>query len=531
MMNRREFMKAPAGSALAAAGLAGAQVTSSRRTGAGAQPNIILLMADQVTPFMLAPYGQTVAHTPALISLAQRGTVFDAAYCASPLCVPSRMCLATGRLPHKIQAYDNASELPAHLPAFIQYLRGAGYRTIASGKCHFIGPDQLHGFDERLTPDIFPADFSMLPDWRLGPVFNRGTSVGEMLRMLGPSKWTPQLGFDQMTFDRAIARLREYAIGNHSGQPFFLKVSFTEPHDPFTTTRRFLDLYKNAEIPLPKDYGSILKLSPTYEWFVIHHGINRVKLSPARIREARRNYLAMISWVDDRIGKLLAELRRLEIDQNTVIIFTSDHGEMLGEHGQWSKRLMLEWSIRVPLIISAPGLLPQGRRVAAPVSLIDLFPTLTELAGAKVETAIDGRSLVGLLNGTERGRGRAVVAEYLGEGTIEPIRMIRWEQYKYITVNGYPPQLFDLGTDPHETVNAAGRTEYAQAEKQLREMAEQDWDGPALKRAVIENQEERRVVRRSTHQHGRAPHWDFEPVETGVYDPRSDFTTRCCDSS
>ncbi|MGH9469012.1 MAG: choline-sulfatase [Terriglobia bacterium] len=528
-MNRREFMKTPVEGALVS-GLAKNQTARSAQRASDPQPNIILIMADQVTPFMLAPYGQTVARTPALSFLARTGTVFDAAYCASPLCVPSRMCLATGRLAHKIQAYDNASELPTHLPSFVGYLRGAGYRTIASGKCHFIGPDQLHGFDERLTPDIFPADFSMLPDWRLGPVFNQGTSIGEMLRMLGPSKWTPQLGFDQMTFDRAIARLREYAIGNHEGQPFFLKVSFTEPHDPFTTTRHFLDLYKNADIPLPKDYGSILKLSPTYEWFIIHHGINRVKLSPARIREARRNYLGMISWVDDRIGKLLAEMQRLGIDKNTVIIFTSDHGEMLGEHGQWSKRLMLEWSIRVPLIVSAPGLLPEGRRVAAPVSLIDLFPTLAELAGAKVETAVDGRSLLGLLKGEESGGERAVVAEYLGEGTIEPVRMIRRENYKYITVNGYPPQLFDLSADPHETVNAAGRAEYAQAERRLRELAEKDWDGPALKRAVIENQEERRVVWRSTHQHGQPPHWDFQPVEKGVYDPRSDFTVRCCDS-
>ena len=215
------------------------------------------------------------------------------------------------------------------------------------------------------------------------------------------------------------------------------------------------------EIPLPRDYGDIRRLSPTYDWFEIHHGINRVKLSPARIREARRNYLGMVSWVDDRIGKLLAELRRLELDQNLVVIFTSDHGEMLGEHHQWSKRLMLEWSCRVPLIVSAPGQLPEGRRIDAPVSLLDLLPTFADLTRTGIDTEVDGRSLMPLLSGAENGHARTVIAEYLGEGTIEPIRMIRREQYKYITVNGYPAQLYDLHTDPDESVNMAGRAEYS----------------------------------------------------------------------
>ena len=141
-----------------------------------------------------------------------------------------------------------------------------------------------------------------------------------------------------------------------------------------------------------------------------------------------------------------------------------------------------------------------------------------------LDTEVDGRSLLPLLKGTESGGERPVISEYLGEGTIEPIRMVRWRHYKYITVNGYPPQLFDLHADPDETVNAAGRPEHAAAEATLRELAAKDWDGPALKNAVIQNQQDRKIIL-SVKGDGIAPNWNYRPVETGPYDPKSDFET------
>ncbi|MBV9084492.1 MAG: choline-sulfatase, partial [Acidobacteriaceae bacterium] len=478
------------------------------------KPNILFIMADQLTPFMTSVYGQKVARTPNLDRLASRGTVFENAYCNSPLCVPSRTSMFTGRQVAPIEAWDNGAEFAAHRPTFVHYLRLAGYRTVVSGKTHFIGPDQMHGFDERLTPCIFPAGFVMITDWRLGARINNGTSMQSMLRMLGPSKWSRQLGYDEEVFRRAIGRLRRYATGKQD-EPLFLNVSFTQPHDPFTTTAEFLNLYRASDMPLPKDSGDIKKLSPTYEWFEVFHGTNLEKLPPERIREARRNYLGMISWIDNRVGQLIDELDRLGMADNTVVIFTSDHGEMCGTHGQWSKRLMLEWSARIPLIVSIPGR-PGGRRSPALVSLVDLFPTFTELAGAKLETPIDGRSLLPILNGTEHGRDREVVAEYLGEGTLEPIRMIRSGQYKIITTNGYPPQLFDLERDPDETTNLSGDRTYSAIEKKLINKAEQGWDGPALKRSVLGSQQERLLIR-SINQHGTPVHWDYEPVEPGPY--------------
>ena len=446
-MRRREFVGALA-APLAAGGCPAAPSPSGL-------PNIVLIMADQMTPFMTRPYGQKIAVTPALDRLAASGTLFENAYCNSPLCVPSRTSLFTGRLPAAVESYDNASEFAAHQPAMMHYLRRAGYRTAVAGKCHFIGPDQLHGFEDRLTPCIFPADFSMLPDWRKGPVYNKGTSVQSLLRALGPSQSNRQIAYDQAVFDRSLAYLRRYAAEG-AQKPLFFNISFTHPHDPFTTTQKFLDLYRDADIPLPKDHGDIRRLSPTYEWFIIHHGLDKEKISEDRIREARRNYLGMISWVDEKIGLILDELERLDLRRNTLVIFTSDHGEMLGEHGQWSKRLMLEWSVRVPLILSQPGKIPEGKRAGAPVSLIDLFPTVAAVAGAKPETPLDGHSLLPLIEGPEDGRDRQVIAEYLGEGPIEPIRMVVWRSLKYITVNQYPPQLYDLRKDPEETTNLAG---------------------------------------------------------------------------
>lgn len=502
-MTRRGFVQLPA--ATLAAGKMAAQTPAAAGSGL---PNIVLIMVDQMTPFMTSPYGQAIARTPNLQRLAAAGTLFEHAYCNSPLCVPSRFSMFTGRLPQHVGAYDNASEFDAHLPTIPHYLRRAGYRTAVAGKCHFIGPDQLHGFDERLTPCIFPANFAMLWDWVQGPAYNKGTSVQALLRMLGPSKANHQMNFDQMVFDKSIERLQQHAASGQR-QPLFLNVSFTHPHDPFTTTQEFLDMYKDADIPLPKDHGDIRRLSPTYEWFVIHHGLDREKIPPERIREARRNYLGMISWIDRRIGLILDQIDQLGMAENTVVVLTSDHGEMMGEHGQWSKRLFLEWSGRVPLIIRAPGRIPAGKRVKAPVSLIDFFPTFAEIAGVKVETPLDGRSLLPLIDGREDGRDRAVIGEYLGEGTIEPIRMVRSGNYKYITVNNYPPQLFDLEKDPEESVNAAGKREYAAVEKDLRKRAESGWDGNALKKAVLTNQKERAIVH-SMSRFGTAPNWNYD---------------------
>lgn len=461
----------------------------------GALPNILFIMVDQLTPFMIGPYGQRAAITPNLDRLAREGAVFDNAYCNAPLCVPSRTSMFTGRLPARVESWDNASEFKADIPTFVHYLRSAGYRCAVSGKTHFIGPDQYHGFHQRLTPCIFPTHFAFMHPWSKGPYRIDGTSIQVGLAKVGASEINGQIDFDEMTCGRALEMLRRYALPSKNKPPLFLNVSFTQPHDPYCAPRRYLDMYRNVEIPMPMPYDDIRKLSPTYDWLRIVHGLDLETLSPERVREARRSYLAMCTWIDRRIGRLLDELNRLGLAGNTMVVLTSDHGDMVGEKGQWFKRCYLEWSARVPMIVRWPGRVSAGTRVGAPVSLVDLLPTFAEAARIPVRTGIDGRSLLPLMDGLENGRDREVIGEYCGEGTIEPVRMVRRGDYKYITVNGYPAQLFDLKKDPGENVNAAGRSEYSEIERELRARAEKDWDGHALKQKVIASQEERDFLR------------------------------------
>jgi choline-sulfatase len=485
--------------AAVAAGSEAAQVIASapgpRGQSGGKPPNILFILVDQMTPFMIGPYGQRAAITPNLDRLARNGTLYENAYCNAPLCVPSRTSVFSGRLPASVESWDNASEFRADTPTFMHYLRAAGYVTAVSGKTHFIGPDQYHGFNERLTPCIYPTHFKFMHPWSKGPYYIQGTSIQVGLGKLGVSEINGQIDFDTMAFGRAIERLNRHVLEGKDRPPLFLNVSLTQPHDPYCAPKRCLDMYKDVEIPMPKPHDDIRKLSPTYEWVRIVHGIDKETVSPEKVREARRCYLAMCTWIDDRIGLLLSELERLGMARDTMVVLASDHGDMVGEKGQWFKRIYLEWSARIPLIISWPGRVPAGKRVGSLVSLVDLFPTFAEAAGVQVRTPIDGRSLLPLADGRENGRDREVIGDYCGEGTVEPIRMVRRGDYKYITVNGYPPQLFDLKKDPDENRNVAGLAEYSQVERELRARAEKGWDAQEVKRKVLASHAERDFLR------------------------------------
>jgi choline-sulfatase len=344
-----------------------------------------------------------------------------------------------------------------------------------------------------MTPCIYPTRFGFMHPWKKGAYWIQGTSVQTGLGRLGPVENDGQMAFDDMAFGRAIEKLRNHRL-MAKDQPLFLNVSFTQPHDPYCAPKKYLDLYRGVNIPPPKPYDDIRKLSPTYEWVRIVHGLDRETLSPEKIRMARLSYLAACTWLDEKIGLLLAELESLGMT-DTMVVFTSDHGDMLGEKGQWFKRLYLEWSARVPLIVRFPGRAHAGKRVSSLVSLLDLFPTFAETAGAPVETRLDGKSLLPLIDGREDGGAREVIGDYCGEATLEPQRMVRRGDYKYIATNGYGPQLYDLKKDPDETVNVAGQSAYAAVERALRARAEQGWDGAAIKSRVMASQDNRDFLR------------------------------------
>jgi len=237
----------------------------------------------------------------------------------------------------------------------------------------------------------------------------------------------------------------------------------------------------------------------------------------AQIRNARHAYYGAISYVDDKVGEVLRALRATGLDENTVVIFTSDHGDMLGERGLWYKMSFFEWSARIPLIFHAPQRFA-ARRVTQNVSLIDLLPTLVELANGAPVTASDGHSLVPLLNGETDGWPDVALSEYLAEGVIAPCLMIRRGNYKYIFNEFDPPQLYDVTADPHELNNLAGQTAYMAVERGFEREREQQWQSADLRTAIIASQRRRQLVDGALRQ-GRFNAWDFQPYQdaSGMY--------------
>src|SRR6204780_5428287 len=330
-------------------------------------PNILIVMADQMAPAFLPAYGHEIVKTPNIDALARVGVVFDSAYCASPLCAPSRASFMSGLLPSRTRVYDNAAEFAADIPTFAHALRLCGYRTILSGKMHFCGPDQLHGFEQRLTTDIYPADFNWTPDWdrphHRPTWYHNMSSVTQAGLCVRPN----QLDFDDETAFMAERAIFDLARSRDQ-RPFLLVASFSHPHDPFAVQQRYWDLYRDEDIDMPAP-GHALDAHSRRLRHVC--AVNAEPVTEAQVRAARRAYYGAIGHVDDLPGRLMQTLHSGALAEDTIVILTSDHGEMLGERGLWYKMSFLEGACRVPLVLANPGRL-EPRRVAASVSLVDL---------------------------------------------------------------------------------------------------------------------------------------------------------------
>lgn len=475
------------------------------------KPNIVILMADQLTASALRTYGNKVSLTPNIDKLAREGVVFESAYCNSPLCAPSRASLMTGQFISRNSVFDNAAEFHADSPTFCHYLREQGYRTWLSGKMHFCGPDQLHGFDERLTTDIYPADFGWTPDWhhpeRRLDWFHNMSSVleaGECVR-------TNQLDFDDDALFQARQRLYD-AARRPDEQPFLLLLSLTHPHDPFAIPKRYLDRFNEADIDMPKtrrgdveDDDHSARLRAMYQ---LEEGL----ITDEHIRRARHAYYGAMAYVDDCFGEVVRTLEETGLAENTVVMVIADHGEMLGERDLWYKMTFFENAVRIPFIVHNPKRFAP-RRVSQSVSLVDVLPTLVELASGEDRklqaiSPLDGSSVVPHLKG-EAGPDDAV-SEYLAEGALGPMLMIRRGSWKYIHSFSEAPQLFNLAEDPHERVNLASDARYQdQAQAFAREVRSR-WDLEALYKQVLASQQKRLFLTRIA---GRdaIPKWDYQP--------------------
>ncbi len=482
----------------------------SSKIGAKAQkPNILFIMADQLAASALPFHGHALTQTPNLSRLAAEGVVFENAYSTSPLCAPARATVMNGLLGSRTGVYDNAAEFPSAIPTWAHYLRAEGYRTCLSGKMHFVGPDQLHGLEERLTTDIYPADFGWTPDWRLKQEridwwYHNMTSVLQP----GIAEITNQLEFDDDVAFQAVRKIYDHARFD-ADKPLALMTSFTHPHDPYAARKKFWDIYDDATIDLPKIPAMKRgDLDPHSQRLYDVSAMDDYVVKEADIRAARHGYYANISYVDSLIGQLIDALEASNMLDNTIIVFTSDHGDFLGERGLWYKMSFLEPSAHVPMLIWSPSRF-KARRVKEPVSLADILPTLAELGGTKtLARKTDGRSLVPLLNGRPEHAEATAWGEYLAEGTIAPMYMLRRGNWKFIHTPTDPDQLFNLVDDPNELKNLAASHPLG---KLFRAEVEAKFDIKRTNQVVRESQKSRLMMFEAM-KNGSAFPWDFQPL-------------------
>ncbi|WEW59487.1 choline sulfatase [Emydomyces testavorans] len=421
------------------------------------KPNILYIMADQMAAPLLSIHDDSSPiKTPNIEKLAQSGVVFESAYCNSPLCAPSRFTMVSGQLPSRIGSYDNASDLPADTPTYAHYLRAQGYHTALAGKMHFAGPDQLHGYEERLTTDIYPGDYGWTVDWDRPELRKDWYHDMSSVMDAGPCVRSNQLDFDDEVVHQATQYLYD-RVRYGDGQPFCLTVSMTHPHDPYTMTRDYWDMYEDVEIPLPKTPALAQDEQDPHSQRVLKIiDLWGREIPEERIKAARRAYFAACTYVDTQIGKLMNALKNCGLADDTIVVFTGDHGDMLGEKGLWYKMVWYEMSARVPMLVYAPGRY-QPKRVKENVSTMDLLPTFVAMSGSSVDPALplDGVSLMPYLDGSSGERTDTVLGEYMAEGTLAPVVMIRRGPWKFIYSPIDPPMLFNVKADPTESTNLA----------------------------------------------------------------------------
>jgi arylsulfatase A-like enzyme len=443
-----------------AAVCAGAFGFSSALAQGPRRPNVVLLVADELRPDVIGALGHPVVETPGLDRLCRQGTVFSYATCAYPLCFPSRAEMLTGCTAFRTGVGIRTSSLGRELPLWPEVMQQAGYRTFHVGKWHVAGRPKERGYDESVG--LFAG--GKRPDT---PQFDHAGR-----EVTGYVGWQFQTDDGRLMPERGIgltpdisAAFADAAISvieREDERPFFLHVNFTAPHDPRLFPTGYEKKYEAGRLPLPAN-------------FLPRHPFDHGNLSgrdevllptPRTEKETRAElaaYYAVVTHLDAQVGRILKSLDKARLAENTLVIFTSDHGLALGSHGLVGKQNMYEHTLRVPLVVRGPGV-PEGKNREALVYLRDLFPTVCELCGAQAPGQLDGRSFADVVQGKKESHHPFVVGYFQNKQ-----RAIRTERWKLVW---YPElkreQLFDLAADPDEKHDLSGQAEHAATQAELR---------------------------------------------------------------
>lgn len=448
------------------------------------RPNVLILISDQHSRHHLGCYGDPLVRTPHIDRLAAEGMRLDAAYCASPLCVPSRMSFMTSRRPSANRVWTNHNVLSCAIPTWAHAMGAAGYETALVGRMHFVGADQRHGFERRPVGEYSAThpgaarqggeQFQQIPASTSGQ-----TRVAVEIAGRGRTSYQ---AFDDIITDGALEYLDEKASGGGDNRPFAAVVGYVLPHCPFVAPDDLFDYYYDrVDVPVQP---TAAEQPAAVVNFRRHRGLLEPPLPDERVRVARAAYFGLCEYLDRQVGRVLAKLDGTGLAQDTLVIYVSDHGEMAGEHGCWWKSNYYEGSVGVPMVARLPGVIPAGSESAEICNLMDLGPTLVDLAGASPMPQTDGESLWPLLQGETDDRRRGeTFSEHGPTANDAPSRMIRrgrWKLYKY--ADDTPPVLFDLESDPEELHDRAGETELADLRQQLLRVLYQGWDPDFVRR-------------------------------------------------
>ncbi|SDE20421.1 choline-sulfatase [Paenibacillus sp. UNCCL117] len=450
------------------------------------KPDMLVFLSDQHHAGYAGFAGHPLVRTPHLDRLAQEGTVMSCAYTASPLCVPSRMAMLTGQLPEKTGVYTNEGTIGGDQATFLHGIAAEGYETVLCGRMHFLGEDQRHGFTRRIMGDLTPLFWGRYGRARsdLGPYV--GTMANESLKIMGGGT-SPVLEYDKAVIRAAL----DYLSQDHD-KPQCIVVGTYGPHHTFVAPPDLYAYYKER-IDIPASFAAEEEEHPL---------LGRMRpdgLTLDRLRKLRSAYLGMIETIDGQVGAVRAAWDRYleRRSRQGVFVYMSDHGEQAGEHGLIGKQTFYEGSAKIPVLFAGSGI-SAGHTVTEPVSILDLGPTLCELAGAQTPPRPDGRSLAPQLAGAAGEAGRTVVSEMLfaSQGGAVAGRMLRTGRWKYIAYASEEAQdqLFDLEADPQELRNLV--RERPDIAGPFRESLADSWDAAGIIARFEAKREHHRLLAR-----------------------------------
>ena len=468
-MTRRGFLQAAGISAVGVAAAPALMRSASAATATG-KPNILVIMSDEHTASIMGCAGDKVIRTPNLDALAARGVVFDACYTNSPLCVPSRLSFTAGKYASRVSAWSNDCWLPGDdCPSIARIMSAAGYDSGLCGKMHY-DATRRYGFRD------------------VGGNMNRSRKTGRGGRR-DPDNLAERPGFSGrfnqfypaetggvMPHDLAVTKgtveyLRSWKPAD---KPFFLIAGYLAPHFPLIVPRKYWDVYKD-KVPMPNIPAGHLE-GQVRNYKHLRVGFHVENVPPEIVKKGRELYYGLTQWLDEQIGQVLAALAESPAAADTVVIYTSDHGENIGEHGLWWKNCVYDSAARVPLIASSPSRWKAGQRRGGACSLVDVVKTIADLGGAKVPADWDGDSMADWLDPPRRAGAKwkdQAVSEYYAHNIASGYAMIRQGKYKYVyhapADADHPAEreLYDLSADPGEFTNLAAAPDQAERIKAM----------------------------------------------------------------